>query len=150
MSQDSKFIIETEAAPEAIGPYSQADGFDGLLFLSGQIGLDPETGELVDGGVEAQVTQIMANLAAVLEGSGLNLSHVLRTTIYVKDMDDYDTVNEVYGRYFDRTPPARATVEVSELPREASVEIDMIAARPAVEEPDESGDQATDADDDQG
>lgn len=137
MSKESKFIIETEAAPSAIGPYSQAVGFNGLLFLSGQIGLDPETGDLVDGGVEEEVTQIMANLSAVLQGAGLNLSHVLRTTIYVSDMDEYDTVNEVYGRYFDTNPPARATVEVSELPRSASVEIDMIAARPAVEDVDE-------------
>lgn len=131
--QAEKVIVETEAAPEAIGPYSQAVGYNGLLFLSGQIAIDPDSGELVDGGVEAQVTQVMSNLSAVLEAAGVNFSHVLRTTIYLADMDDYDTVNEVYGRFFDTNPPARACVAADTLPRDADVEIDLIAARPETE-----------------
>lgn len=126
-----KVIVETEAAPEAIGPYSQAVGYNGMLFLSGQIAIDPQTGEMVEGGVEEQVTQVMANLSAVLEAAGVNFSHVIRTTIYLEDMSDFETVNEIYGRFFDTNPPARATVEVESLPKGAAVEIDLIAARPA-------------------
>ena len=135
--QAEKVIVETQAAPSAIGPYSQAVGYNGMLFLSGQIAIDPETGEMVDGGIEAQVTQVMSNLSAVLEAAGVSFSHVIRTTIYVDDMEDFETVNEIYGRFFDTNPPARATVEVSTLPKEALVEIDMIAARPETEEPTE-------------
>jgi 2-iminobutanoate/2-iminopropanoate deaminase len=125
-----KFIIETEHAPEAIGPYSQAVGYNGLVFLSGQIGIDPETGELVDGGIEAQTQQVMANLDSVLQGAGISTNHVIRTTIYLADMDHYETVNEIYGRYFDDNPPARAAVAVEELPKDALVEVEMIAAHP--------------------
>ncbi len=128
--QAEKVIVETEAAPEAIGPYSQAVGYNGLLFLSGQVAIDPDTGEMVDGEIEQQVTQVMANLSSVLEAAGVNFSHVIRTTIYLADMDDFETVNEIYGRFFDTNPPARATVEVGTLPKDALVEIDLIAARP--------------------
>jgi 2-iminobutanoate/2-iminopropanoate deaminase len=135
--QAEKVIVETQAAPSAIGPYSQAVGYNGMLFLSGQIAIDPETEEMVEGGIEAQIAQVMSNLSSVLEAAGVNFSHVIRTTIYVDDMADFETVNEIYGRFFDTNPPARATVEVSTLPKEALVEIDMIAARPETEEPTE-------------
>lgn len=137
--QAEKVIVETEEAPEAIGPYSQAVGYNGLLFLSGQVAIDPDTGEMVDGGIERQVTQVMANLSSVLEAAGVNFSHVIRTTIYLADMDDFETVNEIYGRFFDTNPPARATVAVKELPKDAEVEIDVIAARPETEDGDEEG-----------
>jgi 2-iminobutanoate/2-iminopropanoate deaminase len=137
--QAEKVIVETEEAPEAIGPYSQAVGYNGLLFLSGQVAIDPDTGEMVDGGIERQVTQVMVNLSSVLEAAGVNFSHVIRTTIYLADMDDFETVNEIYGRFFDTNPPARATVAVKELPKDAEVEIDVIAARPETEDGDEEG-----------
>jgi 2-iminobutanoate/2-iminopropanoate deaminase len=126
----SKVIVDTDKAPKAIGPYSQAVGYNGLLFCSGQIPLDPETNELVEGGIEAQTARVMANLSAVLDARGLDFSHVIRTTIYLKNMTDYSKVNEMYGRFFDRNPPARAAVEVSRLPKDVLVEIDMIAAVP--------------------
>ena len=131
--QAEKVIVETEEAPEAIGPYSQAVGYNGMLFLSGQVAIDPDSGEMVDGGIQEQVTQVMSNLSAVLEAAGVNFSHVIRTTIYLADMDDFETVNEIYGRFFDTNPPARATVEVESLPRDAAVEVDLIAARPETE-----------------
>lgn len=126
----TKVIVETDKAPKAIGPYSQAVGYNGLLFLSGQIAIDPETGELVDGEIEAQTARVMANLSAVLGASGLDFSHVIRSTIYLADMDDFEKVNEIYGRFFDENPPARATVEVSRLPKDVQVEVGMIAAAP--------------------
>lgn len=126
----SKIIVDTAKAPKAIGPYSQAVGYNGLLFCSGQIPIDPETGELVEGSVESQTARIMANLAAVLDARGLDFSHVLKTTIYLKNMSDYQKVNEMYGRFFDKNPPARAAVEVSRLPKDVLIEIDMIAAAP--------------------
>lgn len=134
MPNESKLVVETQEAPDAIGPYSQAVGFNGLLFLSGQIGLDPETGEMAEGGVVPQITQVMANLSAVLDAAGLNFSHVIRTTIYLADMDDYEKVNDIYGEFFDTNPPARAAVAVSDLPAGAEVEVDMIAARPEAED----------------
>ena len=137
--QAEKVIVETGEAPEAIGPYSQAVGYNGLLFLSGQVAIDPDTGEMVDGGIERQVTQVMANLSSVLEAAGVNFSHVIRTTIYLADMDDFETVNEIYGRFFDTNPPARATVAVEELPKDAEVEFDLIAARPETEDGDGEG-----------
>ena len=141
----TKVIVQTDKAPQAIGPYSQAVGYNGLLFLSGQIAIDPETGDIVDGGVEAQTARVMANLSAVLDARGLDFSHVIRTTIYLKNMSDFDKVNDIYGRFFDQNPPARATVEVSRLPKDVLVEIDMIAAVPEPKEqgsdtgPDETG-----------
>lgn len=134
MPTESKIIVESKDAPEAIGPYSQAVGFNGLLFLSGQIAIDPETGEMKEGGVEPQIAQVMGNLSAVLEAAGLDFSHVIRTTIYLDDMEDFERVNKIYGQFFDTNPPARATVEVSTLPKNALVEIDMIAARPQADE----------------
>lgn len=119
--------IHTHKAPEAIGPYSQAIKTDTMLFLSGQIAIDPSTGEIVSGGVEQQTMKVMENLKAVLESAGLNMSNVVKTTIFLKDLDNFSVVNKVYSQYFDDTPPARATVEVAQLPKDAEVEIDAIA-----------------------
>ena len=128
-----KTIVSTDNAPQAIGPYSQGVGFNGLFFFSGQISINPATGELIDGGVEDQTRQVMANMEAVLEAAGLDFSHVLRTTIFLKNMNDFQKVNEIYGAHFDDNPPARACVEVSRLPKDVLVEIDMIAAHPGEE-----------------
>lgn len=125
-----KIIVRTENAPQAIGPYSQAVGYNGLYFVSGQIALDPATGELVEGDVEIQTRQVMANLEAVLAAAGLNFTHVLRATIFLKNMQDFQKVNAIYGAFFDENPPARACVEVSRLPKDVLVEIDVIAASP--------------------
>lgn len=120
--------IHSDAAPAAIGPYSQAVRAGNLVFLSGQIPLEAATGKLVEGDIKAQTTQVMHNLAAVLSAAGLTLAHVVKATIYVVDLNDFAVVNELYGRHFTGTPPARATVQVAALPRGARVEIDMIAA----------------------
>ena len=127
----TKTIVRTDNAPDAIGPYSQGVGFGNLFFFSGQIAIDPDTGELIDGDIDRQTRQVMANLEAVLEAAGLEFTHVLRTTIFLADMDDFSAVNEIYGGFFDDNPPARACVEVSRLPKDVLVEIDMIAAHPA-------------------
>jgi 2-iminobutanoate/2-iminopropanoate deaminase len=123
-------IVHTTAAPDAIGPYSQAVAAGPYLFTSGQIGLDPLTGQLVDGGVEEQTRQVMANLAAVLAAAGLAFADVVKTTIFLADMNDFAAVNAVYGESFDDAPPpARSTVAAAGLPRGARVEIDAIALR---------------------
>jgi 2-iminobutanoate/2-iminopropanoate deaminase len=121
--------IATTAAPRAIGPYSQAIAVPAgrLLFLSGQIPLDPATGELVKGSIEEEAAQVMRNLAAVLEAGGAGFQHVVRTTIFLTDLADFARVNAVYGAHFPGSPPARATVQVAALPRGARVEIDAIA-----------------------
>lgn len=121
--------IHTDSAPKAIGPYSQAIQVTSgtMTFLSGQIPLDPATGELVPGDVVAQAEQVMKNLKAVLNAGGLDFSHVVRCTIFLQDLADFAKVNEVYGRSFPANPPARATVQVAGLPRGARVEIDAIA-----------------------
>jgi 2-iminobutanoate/2-iminopropanoate deaminase len=124
-----KEIIHTDAAPKAIGPYSQAIAWNGLVFCSGQIPLDPATGALIDGGIEEQTVRVLDSLKAVLEAAGAGLETVLKTTIFVKDLGDFGKVNEIYGRYFLVNPPARATVEVARLPRDVKVEIDAIAFR---------------------
>jgi 2-iminobutanoate/2-iminopropanoate deaminase len=122
--------ISTKTAPHAIGPYSQAVRSAGLVFLSGQIAIDPATGKLVDGDARAQTERVMENLAAVLEAAGLTFDHVVKTTIYLVDFADFEAVNEVYGRRFARVLPARATVQVAALPRGARIEIDAIASTP--------------------
>jgi 2-iminobutanoate/2-iminopropanoate deaminase len=122
-----KKIIATEGAPAAIGPYSQAVAWNGLLYCSGQIPLVPSTGQLVAGGVAEQTVQVLENLKAVLEAAGSSFDRVLKTTVYLKDMGEFAPMNEVYGRYFHVNPPARATVEVARLPRDVRVEIDCIA-----------------------
>lgn len=122
-----KEIIHTPNAPAAIGPYSQAVRWNGLVYLSGQIPLDPATGQLVEGGIEEQTVRVLENLKAVLEASGARLDTVLKTTIFLKDLGDFAKVNEIYGRYFGENPPARATVEAARLPRDARVEIEAVA-----------------------
>ena len=119
--------IRTDRAPQAIGPYSQALASHGLVFLSGQIGLDPATGALVSGGTAAEAEQVLRNLQAVLAAAGLGFEHVVRTTIYLVDLADFAAVNDVYQRYVREPYPARATVGVAALPRGARVEIDAIA-----------------------
>jgi 2-iminobutanoate/2-iminopropanoate deaminase len=119
--------IATEKAPKAIGPYSQAIVHSGIVYVSGQIPLDPATGQIVEGDIAAQTERVLENLKAVLEASGSSLSQVLKTTVFLKNMSDFPKMNEVYGRYFVETPPARSTVEVARLPRDVQVEIDCIA-----------------------
>lgn len=123
----SRREISTDGAPEAIGPYSQAILADGWLYTAGQIGLDPETGAFVDGGVEAQARRALANLEAVLAEAGLGFGDVVKTTVYLADMDDYDAVNEIYGDRFAAPFPARSAVEAATLPRDARVEIELVA-----------------------
>jgi 2-iminobutanoate/2-iminopropanoate deaminase len=120
-------IVETEKAPRAIGPYSQAVIAGGFVFASGQIPLDPQTGEFVAGGVAEQTEQVLRNLSAVLEAAGASLKQVVKTTVFLADMNDFAAMNEVYGRYFNEQPPARATVEAARLPRDARVEIEAVA-----------------------
>lgn len=115
-------------APKAIGPYSQAVRAGDLLFLSGQVPLDPATGQMVEGDIAAQTRRVMDNLAAVLKSAGLSFADVARTTIFLADMNDFAKVNEVYGTYFSEPYPARATVQVARLPKDARVEIDAIAS----------------------
>ncbi|MBL8227829.1 MAG: RidA family protein [Bryobacterales bacterium] len=122
-----KQIISTEGAPKAIGPYSQAVAYNGLVYLSGQIPLDPQTGQVVDGDIAAQTHRVMRNLKAVLEAAGSSLDHVLKTTVFLKDMGEFAAMNQVYGEYFTSNPPARATVEVVRLPRDVRVEIEAVA-----------------------
>jgi 2-iminobutanoate/2-iminopropanoate deaminase len=121
--------ISTPEAPKAIGPYSQAVEAKGarMLFLSGQIPLDPRTGELVQGGIEEQARRVLENLRAVLAAGGAGLEDVVKTTVFLADLADFAKVNEVYAKYFGATPPARSTVQVAALPRGARVEIDAIA-----------------------
>lgn len=120
-------VIATDQAPRAIGPYSQAIRAGNLLFCSGQIPIDPATGEFVSGGVAEQTEQVMRNLSAVLKAGQSSLKQVVKTTVFLADMDDFTAMNEVYGRFFGENPPARATVQAARLPRDAKVEIEAIA-----------------------
>ena len=120
-------IIKTERAPAAIGPYSQAVRAGGFVFASGQIALDPSTGEFVAGGVAEQTEQVLRNLSALLEAAGTSLDRVVKTTVFLADMGDFAAMNEVYGHYFESDAPARATVAAAGLPRAARVEIEAIA-----------------------
>ncbi len=122
-----KEIISTKEAPAAIGPYSQAVKVGDIVFVSGQIPLDPVTGEMVPGDVEAQTKRVMENLRAVLKAAGAGFEHVVRSTIYLTNLGDFAKVNAIYGSYFPNEPPARATVQVSALPRGSQVEIDVVA-----------------------
>jgi 2-iminobutanoate/2-iminopropanoate deaminase len=122
-----KQIISTGSAPKAIGPYSQAVAWNGLVFLSGQIPLDPATGQLIEGGIAEQTLRVLDNLKAVLDASGSSLDRVVKTTVFLKDMASFPQMNEVYGRYFPSDAPARSTVEAARLPRDVQVEIDCIA-----------------------
>lgn len=122
-----KKVISTAKAPAAIGPYSQAIAAGGLLFVSGQIPLNPATGAMVEGGIEAQTVQVLDNLKAVVEAAGTSLARAVKTTVYLADIGDFGKVNEIYGGYFTENPPARVCVEVSNLPKGALIEIDLIA-----------------------
>jgi 2-iminobutanoate/2-iminopropanoate deaminase len=119
--------IQTEHAPGAIGPYSQAIKAGDFVFASGQIPIDPQTGEFVAGGIREQTERVLKNLAAVLEAAGTGLDQVVKTTVFLADMGDFAAMNEVYGRFFTDVPPARATVAAAGLPRDARVEIEAIA-----------------------
>jgi 2-iminobutanoate/2-iminopropanoate deaminase len=122
-----KQIVKTGLAPQAIGPYSQAVKAGGFVFASGQIPIDPETGEFVSGGIAEQTRQVMKNLSAVLEAAGSDLQLVVKTTVFLADMSEFTAMNEVYGTFFSDEPPARATVQAARLPRDARVEIEAIA-----------------------
>jgi 2-iminobutanoate/2-iminopropanoate deaminase len=119
--------VKTGKAPAAIGPYSQAVRSGGFLFCSGQIPLDPATGKIVEGGIEAQAERVLRNLEAVISAGGASLAGVVKTTVYLTDLSDFPAVNAVYGKFFPENPPARATVQVAKLPAGALVEIDAIA-----------------------
>ena len=120
--------LYSKNAPEPIGPYSQGIETDGFLFLSGQIGLKPGTGELVQG-LTTQTHQVLQNVKAILESAGRNLSNVVKTTVYLRNMEDFAEFNQIYAEYFKENPPARTTVEVSALPKDALIEIDIIARK---------------------
>ena len=124
-----KKCIATDKAPQAIGPYSQAVEAGSFIFVSGQIPLVPATGEIVKGDIEAQTTQVLENLREILTAAGSSLAQAVKTTVYLTDITDFSRVNDVYARYFTKEPPARVCVEVSDLPKQALVEIDVIAAR---------------------
>jgi 2-iminobutanoate/2-iminopropanoate deaminase len=122
-----KKIVSTNEAPAAIGPYSQAVRSGSFLFCSGQIPLDPKSGQIISGDIAAQTRRVFDNIAAVLRTEGLTFDNVVKTTIFLTDLGDFQTVNEVYGSYFKQDPPARSTVQVSALPRGAKIEIEAIA-----------------------
>jgi len=122
-----KKVIQTEKAPKAIGPYSQAIQAGNFLFLSGQIPLDPKTGELVKGDIRKQTQQVLENIKGVLESQGLGMENVVKATLFLKDIENFNQVNEVYATYFPSSPPARSTVEVVKLPRDTDIEIEAIA-----------------------
>jgi 2-iminobutanoate/2-iminopropanoate deaminase len=120
-------VISTKDAPQAIGPYSQAIRANGFVFTSGQIAIDPSTQQVVTGDVAAQTERVLRNLSEILEAAGSGLGKVVRCTVFLKDMNDFAAMNQVYGKYFSSAPPARSTVEVARLPKDVLVEIDVIA-----------------------
>ncbi|HSE39097.1 MAG TPA: RidA family protein [Blastocatellia bacterium] len=119
--------IQTDRAPNAIGPYSQAIKANGFVYASGQIPLDPATMQIVEGGIREQTERVLNNLSAVLEAAGSSLDRVVKTTVFLADLEDFASMNETYGRFFGAVPPARSTVQVSRLPRDVRIEIDVIA-----------------------
>ena len=123
-------VIHTEKAPEAIGPYSQAIRADSMVYTAGQLGLDPITGELVSGSVEEQTRQSLTNLKYVVEAAGSSLGHVVKTTVFLKDMNDFPKMNAIYAEFFSENPPARSTVAVAGLPKGGLVEIEVVALIP--------------------
>ncbi len=122
-----KKVIQTDKAPQAIGPYSQAIRTESMIYTAGQIGLEPATGELVAGGVEEQTRQVLNNLRSVLEAAGSSLEHVVKTTVFLKDMNDFTKMNSIYAEYFGENPPARSTIAVAGLPKGGLVEIEAVA-----------------------
>lgn len=127
MQTAARTIVKTDKAPGAIGPYSQAVKTDSMVFVSGQLAFDPASGNLVVDDIQKEVRQAMTNLAAVLEGAGSSLAKVVKTTLFIKSMDDFPLINEVYGEFFQQDPPARACVEVARLPKDAHFEIEAVA-----------------------
>ncbi len=121
-----KEVISTSSAPKAIGPYSQAIKVNGFIFTAGQIALDPATGQLIEGDVARQTVRVLENLKAIVEAAGSSLDRAVKATVYLKDMNDFAAMNEVYARYFPVHPPARSTVEAARLPRDVRVEIDLV------------------------
>jgi 2-iminobutanoate/2-iminopropanoate deaminase len=125
----TKTVIYSDKAPEPIGPYSQAIQSGNMLFVSGQIAIEKSSGKIITSDIEAETVQVMANLAEILKSAGTDFKSIVKTTIFLKDMDNFPRVNEVYGRYFKEAPPARETVEVSRLPKDVNVEISCIAIK---------------------
>jgi 2-iminobutanoate/2-iminopropanoate deaminase len=121
-------VVLTDRGPKPIGPYSQAIRTNGFLFVSGQVALDPKTGEITSTDIRQQTERVLENVKGILEAAGSNLHHVVKTTVFLKDMNDFATMNEVYARYYTAAPPTRSTVQVSRLPKDALVEIEVIAA----------------------
>jgi 2-iminobutanoate/2-iminopropanoate deaminase len=127
MSSFTREVVSTPNAPKAIGPYSQAIKANGFVFISGQVALDPATGNLIEGGIEQQTEQVLKNLSAILQASGSSWEKVVKTTVFLKNMSEFAQMNEIYGKTFKNAPPARSTVEAARLPKDVSVEIDVIA-----------------------
>ena len=125
----SKTVVYSDKAPEPIGPYSQAISAGNMLFVSGQIAIKKSSGEIITSAIEAETIQVMSNLSEILNAAGMDFSHVVKTTIFLKDMNNFPKVNEIYGKYFQREPPARETVEVSRLPKDVNVEISCVAVK---------------------
>ena len=124
-----KNVISTDKAPAAIGPYSQAIEVNGMVYTSGVIPINPATGELVTGAAEVQAEQALSNLSALLEGAGTSMSNVVKTVVFIKNMDDFGKINEVYAKYFEAPYPARSCVEVARLPKDVAIEIEAIATK---------------------
>ena len=123
-----KNAVITDRGPKPIGPYSQAIKANGFVYLSGQVALEPKTGEMVGSDIRQQTERVLENIKGILEAAGVNLHHVVKTTVFLKDMNDFPAMNEVYALYFTSAPPARSTVQVSRLPKDSLVEIEVIAA----------------------
>ena len=123
-----KNAVITDRGPKPIGPYSQAIKANGFVYLSGQVALEPKTGEMVGSDIRQQTERVLENIKGILEAAGVNLHHVIKTTVFLKDMNDFPAMNEVYARYFTSAPPARSTVQVSRLPKDSLVEIEVVAA----------------------
>lgn len=121
-------VVSTDRAPQPIGPYSQAIKSGGIIFMSGQVALDPKSGELTGGDIRQQTERVLENIERILQAAGANLHHIVKTTVFLKDLNDFAAMNEVYGRYFTAAPPARSTVQVARLPKDALLEIEVIAA----------------------
>ena len=119
--------VQTDGAPKAIGPYSQAIKANGLVFCSGQVALDPATGQVIEGGIREQTDRVLKNLKAVLEAAGSSLDRALKTTVFLADLGDFEEMNKVYGGFFTEPPPARSTVQASRLPKDVRIEVDIIA-----------------------